>query len=213
MMSEATELVRYDAMCHAIAAAYEVDEVKDIRDKARAIEVYSRQAQNTEAERQACEIRLRAERKCGALLAEREMAKGTRGQLVGRDGSGGHISRPPEEAQSLADLGISKQQSSDWQKLADVPDDTFEAALSSTESPTTAGILRAHSEPNQPAVDPMALWLWGRLQDFDRDGVLDADPEQLLDSMLQHMKATTMKHVVAGEDYDLISEGGQLVRR
>jgi hypothetical protein len=53
-----TELIRYDAMCQAIAAAYEVDEVKDIRDKARAIEVYAQQALNTEAEQQACEIRL-----------------------------------------------------------------------------------------------------------------------------------------------------------
>jgi hypothetical protein len=38
-MSDGTELVRYDAMCHAIAAAHAVDEVKDIRDKARAIEM------------------------------------------------------------------------------------------------------------------------------------------------------------------------------
>jgi hypothetical protein len=61
-------LVFYDAMCHAIAAAYAVDEVKDIRDKARALEVYSRQAKNVEAERQACEIRLRAERRVGELI-------------------------------------------------------------------------------------------------------------------------------------------------
>jgi hypothetical protein len=47
-VTDATQLVRYDAMCHAIAAAHEVDEVKDIRDKARAIEMYARQAQNTE---------------------------------------------------------------------------------------------------------------------------------------------------------------------
>ena len=52
-----TALVRYDSMCRAIAAAYEVDEVKDIRDKALAIETYARQAKNTEAERQACEIK------------------------------------------------------------------------------------------------------------------------------------------------------------
>jgi hypothetical protein len=47
-VTDATQLVRYDAMCHAIAAAHEVDEVRDIRDKARAIEMYARQAQNTE---------------------------------------------------------------------------------------------------------------------------------------------------------------------
>jgi hypothetical protein len=112
-----TELIRYDAMCQAIAAAYEVDEVKDIRDKARAIEVYARQARNIEAERRACEIRLRAERRCGQLLQQVEKAKGTRGQL-----SGGRTVRPPEDAQTLADLGITKSQSSRWQKLAAIPD-------------------------------------------------------------------------------------------
>jgi hypothetical protein len=35
---ERTQLVRYDAMCRAIAEAHAVDEVKDIGDKARAIE-------------------------------------------------------------------------------------------------------------------------------------------------------------------------------
>jgi hypothetical protein len=52
-----TELIRYDAMCSAIAAAYQVDEVKDIRDKALAIEIYARQARNTEAETRAGSVR------------------------------------------------------------------------------------------------------------------------------------------------------------
>ena len=49
--------------------------------------MYTRQAQNTEAERQACEIRLRAERRCGELLVEMVKAKG-----------GGHVhaSRPDQ---------------------------------------------------------------------------------------------------------------------
>jgi hypothetical protein len=60
-----SQLIRYDAMCRAIADAYEVDEVKVIRDQAAAFEHYSRQARNTEAERKCCEIRLRGNRTLG----------------------------------------------------------------------------------------------------------------------------------------------------
>ena len=69
-------LARYDAMCRAIDAAYEVDEVKEIRDQALAFEVYSRQAKNIDAERRAVAVRLRAERKAGELDKQREKAKG-----------------------------------------------------------------------------------------------------------------------------------------
>ncbi len=65
-------LIRYDAMCKAIAECHRVDEVKELRDKARALEVYAQQARNTEAEDKAREIRLRAERRTGELLAELE---------------------------------------------------------------------------------------------------------------------------------------------
>ncbi len=63
-------LVRYQAMCKAIADCHSVDEVKGLRDKAKALEVYAQQAQNFEAERKACEIRIRAERRAGELLRE-----------------------------------------------------------------------------------------------------------------------------------------------
>jgi hypothetical protein len=53
--TKASSLAHYDEMCRAIEAAYAVDEVKDIRDQAIALEVYARQAHNTEAERKACE--------------------------------------------------------------------------------------------------------------------------------------------------------------
>jgi hypothetical protein len=91
----------------AIAAAYAVDEVKDIRDKARAIEMYARQAQNTEAERQAGEIRLRAERRCGQLLAERIMAL-PRGSNQHQDVS--HDPTHPH-TMTLTEMGISRDQS------------------------------------------------------------------------------------------------------
>jgi hypothetical protein len=100
--------------------AGQIDEVKDIRDKARAIEVYARQAKNVEAERQACEIRLRAERRAGQLISDMDKAKGGRPTETPNTMSG---------VLPLAELGISHKQSSDWQKLAAIPVDTFEADL------------------------------------------------------------------------------------
>jgi hypothetical protein len=84
-----------------------------------AVEAYFKQAKNTEAERRACEIRLRAERKAGQLLAKMEKAKG--GQPYQ---SGGTMGSP----KTLKALGVSPDQSSRWQALAGVPEEDFEAA-------------------------------------------------------------------------------------
>lgn len=166
-----TELVRYDAMCRAIDAAYHVDEVKDIRDKALAIEAYAKQAKNTEAERRACEIRLRAERKAGQLLGGMDKLKG----------------RPPKAFQGgrLSDLGVSEKQSSQWQQLAAVPVEQFEAALAAPAKPSTNGIIGKKQEP----MNPNALWLWGRLRDFERNGILQTDQQALLAEMTDAMRA------------------------
>jgi len=67
-------------------------------------------------ERRACEIRLRAERKAGQLLATGEKNKGTAQPTRSSDTT------------TLRDLGISKDQSSKWQQLAGVPERQFEAA-------------------------------------------------------------------------------------
>jgi hypothetical protein len=122
-----SELVRYDAMCHAIDAAFQVDEVKSLRDKAAALEHYARKANNVEAEQRCCEIRLRAERKAGQLLKQRDKP---RGNQYGRS-----------DDTTLHNLGISKDQSSQWQKLAAVPEAQFESALAGPEKATTAGII------------------------------------------------------------------------
>lgn len=188
-MSDATLLpARYDAMCRAIDAAYEVDEVKEIRDQSIAFEVYFKQAKNTEAERRACEIRLRAERKAGELLARREKAKAAPGnQYTGpverRDGS-----------KTLTDLGVTRDQSSRWQQLAKVPAEDFEAALRGEQKPSTAGIIAtARPEPRRDAVDEDALWLWGRLLDFERRELLDRPLDEVCETMLPHMLETVRR--------------------
>jgi hypothetical protein len=96
--------------------------------------MYARQAQNTEAERQACEIRLRAERKCGELLGEQLEHGGDR-----RSSSAGSNLK-------LRDMNISGDQSSQWQRLAAIPADRFEADLADPAwRPTTSGTQRVEA--------------------------------------------------------------------
>src|SRR5436190_24257726 len=67
-------LVQYDAARKALQAAHSVDEVRDIKDKAEAVRAYARQAGDTEMQNWAVEIKLRAERRAGELLAEMKKA-------------------------------------------------------------------------------------------------------------------------------------------
>jgi hypothetical protein len=161
-----SSLARYEAMCRAIEAAYKVDEVKDIRDQAIALEVYARQAHNTEAERKACEIRLRAERKAGALSAKLEKSAG------GRPGkTRATRDRVSTKAEQLHAAGVTPRQAKSWEKLAAVPEKEFEMALEDqTAKPTTNGIIKANATPTRDPVSIEALWLWGRLRDSNETG-------------------------------------------
>lgn len=130
-----TALIWYDAACRALADAKLVDEAKEIRDKAEAVRAYARQAKNRQLETDAAEIRVRAERRLGELIAAQKAAgglnEGTRGQLAGRDSSGGAVVEPPEaDLPTLADIGIDKKFSSRSQRLAVVPKARFEAMIS-----------------------------------------------------------------------------------
>jgi|LakMenEpi03Aug12_release.lakeMendotaPanAssembly.Ray.scaffolds.fasta_scaffold167928_5 hypothetical protein len=173
--------VKYQAMVMAIRECHQVDEVKMMRDQARALEEYMKQAQNQEAERKACEIRIRAERRAGEILRDMEKAKGQlkQGQELPRSHDA-----TTEKPKTLSDLGINKTQSSRYQALANIPEDIFEQHLADPVSkPSTVGLInRAKELPvpvsiqeqvePAPQIERHVLRFWGLLREIERDGFL-----------------------------------------
>ncbi len=154
-------LVKYDAARQALAEAHRVDEVKDIRDKAVALAAYARQAKDSDMITWATEIKVRAERKVGQLL--RETAE-TGQRRTSADG------RPRKEAwvdtdalPTLKKIGISREQSQNWQKLAAIPEPEFELRIRDAKgnpaAMTTEKIIRpAPPVKPIPFADEVRVW-------------------------------------------------------
>jgi hypothetical protein len=149
-----------------------VDEVnRHFRDKALAIEAYAKQANDYDLEHDAAAARVRAERKCGELLRDMEKAKGAADGTAG-PGRGNVVAacdRVLDRPKTLSEMGITKDQSSKWQKLAAVPEDEFEEAVNSRQSkPSANNILKPKQEPPPERMDADVLWWWGRLCDMEK---------------------------------------------
>ncbi|OFX03908.1 MAG: hypothetical protein A3E78_07445 [Alphaproteobacteria bacterium RIFCSPHIGHO2_12_FULL_63_12] len=117
-----TALLKYDAARQALAEARTIDEVRDWEDKAAAVREYARRARNREMEIDAAEIRIRAQRRRGELLAEMRasgiLVTGPKKLLV--DG------QRPIGRVTLEELDTTKDESSTAQKLAKIEPDAFE---------------------------------------------------------------------------------------
>lgn len=143
-------LIKYEAARSALAEAHRVDEVKDIRDKAEAMAAYARQAKDNELIQYATEIKVRAERRCGELLARTEKNTGAKGA--------GPIAveRYDRNTPTLAQMGLTKDESSRYQQLAAMPAEHFETAVATAKATagevTTAFMLREakrHAPPKK----------------------------------------------------------------
>jgi len=120
-------LVKYEAACKAIADCKSVDEAKNIRNVAEAMRAYARKANNRKLEVDAIEIRIRAERRLGEMIAAQ---KATVGLNVGKRGDRGPRAAPrSDDRPTLAEVGIGKKLSSHAQKLAALPPEEFDRRL------------------------------------------------------------------------------------
>ena len=113
-------LSNFDAARRAIEKAASIDEVKAIRDRAEALRGYIRQSsQGLEMQNKCAEIKLRAERRAGELLAGMENQQP------------GQYQRLHDEtvAPKLTELGISKLQSHRWQSISAIPQGAFDGHI------------------------------------------------------------------------------------
>jgi len=130
------ELAILSQAYHALAQARTIEEVKDIRDKAEAARKYAQCAMlGLETQNRCAEIKLRAERKAGKLLAELHLSSGRPGKK-----------KWSQHATILKELGINKSQSSRWQMEAEVPEEIFQLYLTDMQEQgkelTAQGLVR-----------------------------------------------------------------------
>ncbi len=173
-------LVRYEAARNALAECVRVDEVQVIRNKAVAMQVYARQAKDTELIEYATEIRLRAERRAGELLAGMEKAKGTRGQARGStDGSGGIITEPPEdETPTLKEMDLTKTLSARCQKLAGLSKEDQEAHVEEIKQRTVRSTTYSPDLSDDEWFTPLEIIEAVR----DVLGTIDLDPASCIEA-------------------------------
>lgn len=88
-----------------------------------------------EAEQKARAYALRAERKMGEMLQATKDDRPSGARSGGKkDGPRGNYTEPRESGPTLAELGLSKRESADAQRLAAIPEPLFEEVATGTKS-------------------------------------------------------------------------------
>jgi N6-adenosine-specific RNA methylase IME4 len=134
-------LVRIEAMQRALAETRDIDEIKDIRDKAEAIRLYTRQRGcSLDIQNDAAVIKIRCERRLGELVKENPDIH-----------PGGNQAKLHDV--TLSDFGISKAESHRWQLEASVPEDILKQHIEQTRKAggevTTVGLIKVAQARNR----------------------------------------------------------------
>jgi hypothetical protein len=139
--------VKYEAACKAVAAARSVDEVKEIADWMVAARAYAKQAQNRDLEADACEIRLRAVRRLGELIAAQAATVGlNQGAAAGGTKSGprGLLTNPRDLRPTLKGQGINKTLAHHARVLSRQTPERFEQTVAHARDSVARGPSHRH---------------------------------------------------------------------
>lgn len=139
------------------------------------------------------------EAKAKIRLADEYDAAQERGEVHKHGGDKSNVEG--DNVASAADLGLRRDAIHEARNLRDAEAETpglaaraLDAMIERGEEPTKAA-LRREMAPQKPqkVMNPKALWVWGRLKDFERDGVLDVHPASLTAEMTDAMRADVQR--------------------
>ncbi len=136
----------YEAAKAALANCQNIDECKDWADKAAALASYAKQAEDETLMRMAARIKARAVRRSGELLKQIEDGKGR--NQYSEDGVADHTTR----SDAARSAGMSKHQQVQATRLANIPQEDFDAQVESENPPTLSQLAEQGVKP-RPVVD------------------------------------------------------------
>jgi N6-adenosine-specific RNA methylase IME4 len=135
-------LVRWDRLKHDVEQAHSIDELREIRDKAEALRQYSkRHKESLDIQNKMAEITLRCSRRMGEMLLDMPKNPGGKAEQ--------ELYRSHDatsKIEKLEDIGITKSDSSRWQAIASIPEETFEKHIEEVKAShkelTTSGLVQ-----------------------------------------------------------------------
>src|SRR5262245_8558651 len=167
-----TALVHYDTARRALAECSRIDEVKEIHDRAAAIKAYARQANDQQLVADAERIIWRARNRLGELLAGSVRA-GRPAEIV-KNGDN-YFPR-------LEDVGVSRNLSSQAQRLAAIPEDEKERAFAAREPEKELRGLLARKQRESRHSDIAAKAVAAKSLNGQRFALLYCDPPWRFDT-------------------------------
>lgn len=97
---------------------------------------------------------------------------------------------------TAADLGIRRDEIHESRQIRDaeraepgLAERALKAMVDRGEEPTKAKLRSEIAPKPKPKMDREPLWVWGRVKDFSRDGILDIPPTKLAAEMTDAMRA------------------------
>lgn len=199
-MSETGALAQISQARRFLEQAKDLTDIKAVKDMAEAARLYARAKHlGLETENAAAEIKVRAERKLGETLASSDLNKGGRPMKTTRPG------RAVSEDPTLAQLGITDDESSNAQAIAELPEVDFEQIVSETKAagkPIASKPIAREGRKRKKARDTASM---NRSRNAPRTRAEDASPINRQNGQDARLKAAFSRALASASEINVLA--------